>query len=85
MISPSLRHGANLKSATTGDRRHAPVGLWWVYNVGNHSRAIRYNSEAESLLRCLGAISDLKSMRYWSTTHERWQTRIVDAYALTGE
>lgn len=23
-------------------------------------------------------------MRYWSTTHKRWQTLIVDAYALTG-
>jgi len=23
-------------------------------------------------------------VRYWSTTHRRWQTLIVDAYALTG-
>ncbi len=23
-------------------------------------------------------------MRYWSTTHQQWQTLIVDAYALTG-
>jgi hypothetical protein len=23
-------------------------------------------------------------MRYWSTTHKRWQTLIVDAYALPG-
>jgi hypothetical protein len=23
-------------------------------------------------------------MRYWSTTHKRWQTLIVDSYALTG-
>ena len=23
-------------------------------------------------------------MRYWSTTHQQWETLIVDAYALTG-
>jgi len=43
----------------------------------------RYTSEAEALLRHLGAISELAGMRYWSTTHKRWQTLIVDAYALT--
>jgi hypothetical protein len=44
----------------------------------------RYPSEAEGLLRRFGAISELAGMRYWSTTHKRWQTLIVDAYALTG-
>src|ERR1700722_11429632 len=43
----------------------------------------RYTSEAEGLLRRVGAISELAGMRYWSTTHKRWQTLIVDAYALT--
>jgi hypothetical protein len=34
------------------------------------------------LLRHIGAISELAGMRYWSTTHKRWQTLIVHAYAL---
>ena len=41
-------------------------------------------SGAEDLLRHIGAISELAGMRYWSTTYKRWQTLIVDAYALTG-
>jgi len=44
----------------------------------------RHTSEAEGLLRRIGAISQLAGMRYWSTTHKRWQTLIVEAYALTG-
>jgi len=44
----------------------------------------RNTSEAEGLLRHIGAISKLAGMRYWSTTHQRWQTLILDAYALTG-
>jgi hypothetical protein len=43
----------------------------------------RHTSEATGLLRHMGAISELAGMRYWSTTHKRWQTLIVDAYALT--
>ena len=43
-----------------------------------------HTSEAEGLLRHIGAISELAGMRYWSTTHKQWQTLIVDAYALTG-
>ena len=38
----------------------------------------------EGLLRRIGAISQLPGVRYWSTTHSRWQTLIVDAHALTG-
>src|ERR1700722_7533107 len=43
----------------------------------------RHTSEAEGLLRHIGTISELAGMRYWSTTHKRWQTLIVHAYALT--
>jgi hypothetical protein len=43
----------------------------------------RHTSQAEGLLRHIGAISELAGMRYWSTTHKQWQTLIVDAYALT--
>ncbi len=44
----------------------------------------RNSTGPEGLLRRLGAISKLKGMRYWSTTHKRWRTLIVDAYALAG-
>ncbi len=44
----------------------------------------RHGSGVEGLLRRVGAISELAGMRYWSTTHKRWQTLIVDAYALPG-
>jgi hypothetical protein len=44
----------------------------------------RYTAGAEGLLRRIGAISDLAGMRYWSTTHQHWQTLIVEAHALTG-
>jgi len=43
----------------------------------------RHASEAEGLLRHIGAISKLAGMRYWSTTHKQWQTLILEAYALT--
>jgi len=43
----------------------------------------RHTSQAEGLLRHIGAISELAGMRYWSTTHKQWQTLIVDAYALS--
>jgi len=36
------------------------------------------------LLRHIGAISELAGIRYWSTTHQAWQTFIVDAHTLTG-
>jgi hypothetical protein len=43
-----------------------------------------YVADAESMLRHIGAISELSGMRYWSTTHKRWQTLIPNAYALSG-
>jgi hypothetical protein len=44
----------------------------------------RHPEDADGLLHHIGAISQLKGMRYWSNTHKRWQTLVVDAYALTG-
>jgi len=44
----------------------------------------RDTSDADGLLRHIGAISALAGLRYWSTTHKRWQTLVEDAYALTG-
>ena len=43
----------------------------------------RHPLDATGLLRHIGAISELAGMRYWSTTHKKWQTLVVDAYALT--
>jgi hypothetical protein len=43
----------------------------------------RHDSGAEGLLRRLGAISQLSGVRYWSATHKRWRTLVLDAYALT--
>jgi hypothetical protein len=45
----------------------------------------RHNTKAEDLLRHIGAISELAGMRYWSTTHQQWQTLIVNAYALSSD
>jgi hypothetical protein len=44
----------------------------------------RDTSGVEGLLRHVGAISQLTGMRYWSTTHKRWQALIVDASAVAG-
>ena len=44
----------------------------------------RLTSDAEDLRRRIGAISHLTGMRYWSTTHQKWQTLVEDANALTG-
>jgi hypothetical protein len=38
----------------------------------------------EELLQRIGAISEMAGMRYWSTTHQRWQTLIEEAHAVTG-
>ena len=45
---------------------------------------IHFPGGREGLLHRIGAISDLKGLRYWSTTHQQWRTLIVDAAALSG-
>jgi hypothetical protein len=45
----------------------------------------RFGAGSAGLLRRIGAISELTGMRYWSTTRKRWQTLIVEAYALSAE
>ena len=44
----------------------------------------RHSSDTAGLLRHIGAISQLAGIRYWSTTHQKWQVLIVEAYAVTG-
>ena len=43
----------------------------------------RSTSDTKELLRHIGAISELAGLRYWSTTHQQWQTFILGAHALT--
>ena len=45
---------------------------------------VRLPGGDEGLLRRIGAISSLSGVRYWSTTHGRWQTLVVRAAARTG-
>jgi hypothetical protein len=42
-----------------------------------------HTSGVEGLLRRVGAISERAGIRYWSTTHKRWQTLVINAYALS--
>ena len=44
----------------------------------------RYAGSAGDLLRHAGEVSLLAGTRYWSTTHQKWEVLIPDAYALTG-
>jgi len=43
----------------------------------------RHTTGVEGLLRRVGAISERAGIRYWSTTHKRWQTLVITAYALS--
>jgi hypothetical protein len=86
---PPLDDPAIVKSwseASTGRDWRPPACTGWAAEgfttlVTTVAR-FRNASEAEGLLRRVGAISELKGMRYWSTTHKRWRTLVVDAYAL---
>jgi hypothetical protein len=42
----------------------------------------RYTAGIEGLLSHIGAISELATIRYWSTTHQRWQALVLTAHAL---
>ena len=43
----------------------------------------RHTSGVEGLLRRVGTISERAGIRYWSTTHKRWQTLVINACALS--
>jgi hypothetical protein len=87
---PSLDASAIVKSWSESDLSRdwrPPACTGWTAvgftTLVTISARFRYTSGAEGLLRHIGAISELTGMRYWSTTHQRWQTLIVNAYALT--
>jgi hypothetical protein len=88
---PGLDDPATVKSWSKSDFVHnwrPPTCTGWAAfgftTLVSTVARFRHGSEAEVLLRHIGAISKLTGMRYWSTTHKHWQTLIVDAYALTG-
>ena len=65
-----------------------PACTGWTYSgfttvVVTVSR-FRHTSGVEGLLRRVGAISERAGIRYWSTTRKRWQTLVINAYALSG-
>ncbi|HEY3835089.1 MAG TPA: DUF6675 family protein, partial [Bryobacteraceae bacterium] len=43
----------------------------------------RWDRGVDGLREVIGAISSLKGMPYWSTTHKAWHPLILDAYAVT--
>jgi hypothetical protein len=87
---PNLDAPANVKSwgkSDLGDDWKPPACTGWAGNgfttlVATAAR-FRQASRPEDLLRHIGAISELRGIRYWSTTHKEWKTLIVDAYALS--
>jgi hypothetical protein len=88
---PSLDEPASVKAWSKSDfgRDWKPPGCTGWSAVGFTTlittvARFRPASDAEGLLRRVGAISELAGMRYWSTTHQQWQTFIVAAHALTG-
>jgi hypothetical protein len=87
---PGLNESATVRSWSESDLGRnwkAPECIGWTTagftTLVTTVARCRYTSETQSLLRHIGAISELAGMRYWSTTHKRWQTLVVNAYALT--
>jgi len=89
---PGLDDSASVKSWTksdVGSEWKPPACTGWSA-MGSTTLVtvlarFRHTSGAEGLLHYIAAISELKGMRYWSTTHKQWQTLIVDAHALTAQ
>jgi hypothetical protein len=88
---PALNDAPKVKSWSQSDLGltwKAPACTGWTEQgfttLVTTSARFSYSAEARALLRHIGAISERAGMRYWSTTHKRWQTLIVDAHVLTG-
>jgi hypothetical protein len=86
-----LDHSPTVKSWTASDLGRdwkPPACTGWtapgLSTLIATAARFRYTAGADGLLRRVGAISDLAGMRYWSTTHQQWQTLIVSAHALAG-
>lgn len=44
----------------------------------------RYNGGIGGLRRRIGAVSEMRGWLYWSTSHQKWQPFLLEAYAVTG-
>jgi hypothetical protein len=88
---PGLGDSTNVKAWSRSD-----LGLKWIppgctgWTAEGFTTLVTtvarfpHTSDAEGLLRRVGAISGLAGMRYWSSSQKEWETLIVNAYALTG-
>ena len=88
---PGLDESATVKSWSRADFGGAwkpPECTGWAgegfTTLVTTAARFRYSAGAEGLLRHIGAISELAGTRYWSNTHKKWQTLIVEAHAITG-
>jgi hypothetical protein len=88
---PGLDQSPSVKSWSEADFGHEwwpPACTGWIdagfSTLVTTVARFRYASGAEGLLRHIGAVSELAGMRYWSTTHQQWQTLILNAHAVTG-
>jgi len=46
--------------------------------------SFRHDGDIDGLLARIGAISEKKGVRYWSTTEKAWKPLVTDAFALSG-
>jgi hypothetical protein len=46
--------------------------------------SFRHDGDIDALLARIGAISEKKGVRYWSTTEKAWKALVTDAFALSG-
>ena len=90
----SLRPGPSDPPIVTFWNQSAPARNWKPpactgWNTEGFSTLVatagrfRGPSGVDDMLRRIGAVSQLTGVRYWSTTHQQWQTLIVEAHALS--
>ncbi len=76
------------KLSELGDNWKAPACTGWsepgFTTLVTTAARFPYSADVDSLLLHIGAVSQRAGIRYWSTTHQRWQTLIVDAHGLSG-
>jgi len=87
---PSLADSPAVKfwhPAELGEHWRPPACTGWTgegfSTLVTTAARFRHASGMEGLLLQSGTISSLAGMRYWSTTHKKWQTLIPEAYAVT--
>jgi hypothetical protein len=88
---PDLDHSPSVKVWDRSDlgRSWAPPPCTGWDTLGFSTLVVtaarfKSGSESDDLVQHIGAISRLAGVRYWSTTHQRWQTLIVKAFAMSG-